>query len=76
MVCFLIIMIVCVYFLGVGLIEGMGVVGIDVIDWFLELLDFFLNELVDLVGLFVLKKKEIVVCCKIRNKLFKYLKLI
>lgn len=64
MVCFLIIMIVCVYFLGVGLIEGMGVVGVDVIDWFLELLDFFLNELVDLVGLFVLKKKEIVVCCK------------
>lgn len=63
MVCFLIIMIVCVYFLGVGLIEGMGVVGIDVIDWFLELLDFFLNELVDLVGLFVLKEKEIVVCC-------------
>lgn len=76
MVCFLIIMIVCVYFLGVGLIEGMGVVGIDVIDWFLELLDFFLNELVDLVGLFVLKKKEIVVCCKMRNILFKYLKLI
>lgn len=63
MVCFLIIMIVCVYFLGVGLIEGMGVVGVDVIDWFLELLDFFLNELVDLVGLFVLKEKEIVVCC-------------
>lgn len=63
MVCFLIIMIVCVYFLGVGLIEGMGVVGVDVIDWFSELLDFFLNELVDLVGLFVLKEKEIVVCC-------------
>lgn len=58
MVCFLIIMIVCVYFLGVGLIEGMGVVGVDVIDWFLELLDFFLNELVDLVGLFVFKEKR------------------
>lgn len=73
MVCLSIIMTVRAHPSGAGPTEGTGVAGTDVTDWLPEPLDPPPNEPVDPVGPPVLKEKEIVVCCKTRNKLFKYL---